>query len=122
MQEYYPEIADPPLRRALPLKAYPGTYFHPAYRNITIEFSDAAERLMSIRDDFAWKMKYEFVHVSGEFWIVYIDMKNSPNMLNGQFAKAEFKVGANGKVNELAIEFLEDGTEGVITFERVSEP
>ncbi|KAK9771568.1 putative Beta-lactamase/transpeptidase-like protein [Seiridium cardinale] len=120
VQDLYPNRSDPPLSRALPLKEYTGTYFHPAYRNITIEYSDAAEQLRAVREDFAWKMVFDFVHVSGEYWIIYIDMKESPNLLNGQLGKAEFEIGSNGKVSGLVAEFLEDGSEGIITFERIA--
>lgn len=64
-------------------------------------------------------MTFEFKHVSGEFWVIFIDMKKAPNMLNGQVARAEFKIGATGGADELVVEFMEDGSEGLVTFKRV---
>lgn len=108
-----------------------GTYNHPAYRNVTIELADGgssnsgSERgkkrgeLKAVRDDMEWQMTFEFRHVSGEFWAVVIDFLNTPNMLNGQLARAEFAVGVTGAVDELRMEFLEEGSEGVIVFGRM---
>lgn len=106
--------------RALPLEAYTGTYFHPAYLNLTIDLSDAEGQLKALRNSQVWQMTFDFVQVSGEYWIIYVDMARSPNLLNGQLAKAEFRIGANGKVAELIVEFLEDGSEGSITFQKIN--
>ncbi|XXG95698.1 hypothetical protein Hte_001968 [Hypoxylon texense] len=131
IEKLYPDRADPPLPRALPLQDYVGTYFHPAYRNVTIELVDGTRKrgkgegkekkgeLKAIRDDMEWQMTFEFRHASGEFWAVVIDFLNTPNMLNGQLARAEFVVGVGGTVDQLRMEFLEDGSEGVIGFDRI---
>lgn len=119
-EKLYPNRADPPLPHTLPLEAYTGTYFHPGYRHINVELSHIDGQLRALRKDVAWQMKFDFVHVSSEYWVIYIDMLNSPNLLNGQVAKAEFRVSVNGKVDELVVEFMEDGSEGVVTFHRVA--
>ncbi|KAI0004426.1 beta-lactamase/transpeptidase-like protein [Xylariaceae sp. FL0662B] len=158
VQELYPDRADPPLPRQLPLEDYVGTYFHPAYRNVTIELiadptrhpSPGADEhatgmgtngkteggngmspsprpgpgpgpeLKAVRSDFEWPTVFEFRHVSGEFWAVVIDLLKVPNRLNGQLARAEFKIGVRGRVEALEMEFLEEGSEGVIAFQRVA--
>ncbi|KAI1458097.1 beta-lactamase/transpeptidase-like protein [Annulohypoxylon moriforme] len=134
VEELYSERADPPLPRALALQEYIGVYSHPAYQNITLELVDGADttarinpakaenkgELKANRGNMEWQMMFEFIHVSGEFWAVIIDMLNSPNSLNGQLARAEFVVGIKGKVDKLKMEFLEDGSEGVIVFDRVA--
>lgn len=117
--ELYPDRAQPPLPKALPLKEYTGTYFHPAYRNLTIDLSDASKQLRAVQDS-VWQMIFDFVHVSGEFWIIYVDMKNAPNLLSGQVARAEFRIGATGKVDKLMVEFMEEGSEGIITFDKIA--
>lgn len=65
-------------------------------------------------------MTFDFHHVSGEFWAVVIDMLNTPNLLNGQRARAQFELGVKGTVDKLKMEFLEDGNEGVIIFDRIA--
>ncbi|KAI0104412.1 beta-lactamase/transpeptidase-like protein [Daldinia grandis] len=124
VQDLYPERADPPLPRALPLEKYVGVYSHPAYQNITLQLTDedsanAKGELGALRDDMEWQMTFDFHHVSGEFWAVVIDMLNTPNLLNGQRARAQFELGVKGTVDKLKMEFLEDGNEGVIVFDRV---
>lgn len=89
---------------------------------MTITTNDGEEegRLRAVREDFVWQMTFDFVHASGEYWAVLIDMKDSPNRLNGQVAKAEFRVGPDGKVSALVAEFLEEGSEGIITFDKIA--
>ncbi|KAI1208300.1 beta-lactamase/transpeptidase-like protein [Annulohypoxylon truncatum] len=135
VEELYPERANPPLPRTLPLQEYVGVYSHPAYQNITIELVDGTDtpaakgsakterkgaELKANRGNMEWQMMFEFIHVSGEFWAVVIDMLNTPNSLNGQLARAEFVVGVKGKVDKLEMEFLEDGSEGIVVFDRVA--
>ncbi|KAI2781006.1 beta-lactamase/transpeptidase-like protein [Daldinia loculata] len=125
VHDLYPERADPPLPRALPLEKYVGVYFHPAYQNITLQLTDEDSvntkgELRALRDDMEWQMTFDFHHVSGEFWAVVIDMLNTPNLLNGQRARAQFGLGVKGTVDKLKMEFLEDGNEGVIVFDRVA--
>ncbi|KAI1411142.1 beta-lactamase/transpeptidase-like protein [Hypoxylon sp. FL1857] len=129
-----PERADPPLPPALALQEYAGVYSHPAYQNITLELIDEdgptptdsqadkggrRGKLKAIRDDMEWQMTFEYIHVSGEFWAVIIDMLNTPNIITAQLARAEFVVGVKGKVDILKMEFLEDGSEGVIVFDKI---
>ncbi|RYP15144.1 hypothetical protein DL765_005883 [Monosporascus sp. GIB2] len=121
----YPGRADPPLPRALPLGDYAGTYFHAAYRNITIEVmdnpdgTDGKRELKAAREDFVWKMAFEFEHVSGEFWVIYVEPRGSGGMVT-QLGKAEFKIGITGKVESLEAEFFQDGSEGVVLFEKIA--
>ncbi|KAF3054971.1 hypothetical protein GL218_07608 [Daldinia childiae] len=124
IHDLYPERADPPLPRTLPLEKYVGVYSHPAYQNITLQLTDEDSantkgELRALRDDMEWQMTFDFHHVSGEFWAVVIDMLNTPNLLNGQRARAQFELGVKGTVDKLKMEFLEDGNEGVIVFDRV---
>ncbi|KAH7021025.1 beta-lactamase/transpeptidase-like protein [Microdochium trichocladiopsis] len=134
MNDYFPRRAQPPLRTPLPLDAYTGTYHHPAYQNLVIikngsraerglmPTSDAAARreLYAAHHDRVWKMDFEFEHVSGEHWLVFIEFAHSPNRLNQQFAKAEFKIGAAGDVVSVCVEYLEDGAEGVIEYKKLT--
>ncbi|RYP75863.1 hypothetical protein DL771_002127 [Monosporascus sp. 5C6A] len=121
----YPGRADPPLPRALPLGDYAGTYFHAAYRNITIEVTDKSDgtdskrELKAAREDFVWKMTFEFEHVSGEFWVIYAEPRGSSGV-GTELGKAEFKIGITGKAEALKAEFFEDGSEGVILFEKIA--
>ncbi|KAK8069331.1 hypothetical protein PG994_005947 [Apiospora phragmitis] len=124
----YPERTEQPLPPTLPLQKYAGTYYHPAYQNLTVEVDEGTSsgsrqsskpQLKASRANAVWEVSYEFEHVSGEYWAVFIDLKNTPNWLSGQVAKAEFRLGPDGWADELVIEYMEDGTEGVITYERV---
>ncbi|KAK6850794.1 hypothetical protein PG987_000428 [Apiospora arundinis] len=130
VERLYPDRAEPSLPPALPLQKYAGTYYHPAYQNLTVEVVDnddsplgprqsSKTQLKASRANAVWDMSYDFEHVSGEFWAVFIDLKKSPNWLSGEVAKAEFRLGSDGWPDELVVEYMEDGNEGVITYERV---
>ena len=128
----YPGRADPPRPPTLPLRDYAGVYSHRAYHNLTLEAvkppSNAqggsntvtASKLKGSRDDEVWQLTYDFAHVSGEFWVILMDMKNTPNQLLGQVAKAEFRIGASGRVEQMVVEYMEDGSEGIITYEKTA--
>ncbi|KAI8960471.1 beta-lactamase/transpeptidase-like protein [Daldinia sp. FL1419] len=125
VEDLYPERADPPLPRALPLEKYVGVYSHPAYQNVTLQLTpeDSGKEkgeLLAVRDNMEWQMTFDFHHVSGEYWAVIIDFLNTPNMLNSQRAKAEFEVGVKGIVDKLKMEVSEDGYEGIIVFDRIA--
>ncbi|KAJ1324924.1 serine hydrolase [Microdochium nivale] len=138
MDDYFPRRAQPPLPRSLSLEEYIGTYFHPAYQKLVITRNTAGCRpgagdgeimggrgrqrrrreFCAAHNDRVWKMDFEFEHVSGEHWLVYIEFAHSPNKLMQQFARAEFKIGPVGKVEGVNIEYLEDGSEGVIEYRK----
>ncbi|KAI0021790.1 beta-lactamase/transpeptidase-like protein [Xylariomycetidae sp. FL0641] len=122
VEELYPERARPAFPPRLLLTDYAGTYFHPAYRNLTVEMqgSGATAGLEAARADFMWPMRYTFEHASGEYWAVVITDLNGSNGLDRQLAKAEFKLGVSGRVEALQVEHLEQGSEGVVVFDRVA--
>ncbi|KXJ89720.1 putative penicillin-binding protein [Microdochium bolleyi] len=138
MDDYFPHRAQPPLPRALPTQQYTGTYYHPAYQNMVIFRNDGGSKeqrqaatgdsdrdsrprreLYAAHNNRVWRMDFELEHVSGEHWLVYIDFTNTPNRLMCQFAKAEFKIASDGRVEGVHVEYLEDGTEGVIEYKKI---
>lgn len=119
VENLYPDRPDSPLPHSLPLQNYTGTYYHPAYHNITLELGQTAGGLRAAHDDFVWQMMYDFQHVSGEFWVVYMESKNSPSMVLAATSRAEFRIGADGRAEELLVEFMDGGSEGVMTFVRI---
>ncbi|KAK8053488.1 beta-lactamase/transpeptidase-like protein, partial [Apiospora saccharicola] len=128
VDQLYPGRTEQPLPPTLSLQKYAGTYYHPAYQNLTVEVDEGTSsssrqpskpQLKGSRANAVWENSYEFEHVSGEFWAIFLDMKKSPNWLSGQVAKAEFRLGPDGWPDELVIEYMEDGSEGVITYHRV---
>ncbi|KAH8666343.1 putative penicillin-binding protein [Xylariales sp. PMI_506] len=119
-EKLYPERPNPPIPSSLHLEAYTGTYSHPAYQNITLEVTPTGDKLRAMREDMVWQVMYDFEHVTGEFWVVYIQFVHSPGSLQGQLAKAEFRIGVDGTVEAVEIEFMEEGTEGLITFKKTT--
>jgi len=114
---HYPNLPDPPLPPSIPLSNYTGTYYHPAYRNIKIEIKN--EALFAERSA-TWKVEAKFKHVTGDYFMVYIDSMTAPGLIFKEATPAEFSVGSDGvpKKFGLAAE-PEMGVEGRIWFERV---
>jgi CubicO group peptidase (beta-lactamase class C family) len=130
LDDLYPDRADPPLPPTLPIKKYTGTYFHTAYRNITLNLPPPAfdpERLnnrtlVADRSDSTWQSRLEFRHVSGEYWIVYLDSLHAPESVFQEVAAARFNIGVDGKPDKLGINWQEalEGTREVsVWFDRI---
>jgi hypothetical protein len=114
----YPTTPDPPLPATLPLSNYTGIYHHAAYRNIKIELKDGA--LFTNRSDPAWKITIDYKHVSGDFFIGYVDSTTAPGLIFKNAAPAEFVVGSDGIVKKFGIGAEPSmGPEGRIWFDRV---
>lgn len=132
VDKLFPTRPDPPRPPTLQLREYAGVYSHPAYHNLTLEAADPPSdvqgasktaktgKLKGSREDEVWQLTYDFAHVSGDFWIILMDMKNTPNQLLGQVAKAEFRIGPSGRVEQMAIEYMEDQSEGLITYAKIA--
>lgn len=134
LDRLYPDRARPSKPPSLSLADYTGTYHHPAYQNLTVELVDknygtnndtnnnynvtfTAERL-----NHTWPTLCEFVHISGEHWLLYTDMLYERSGNFKSYGRAWFHVGADGKAHTLVVEFwdaADDTVEGVIPFRRV---
>lgn len=73
---------------------YTGTYHHPAYQNITIDILEGS--LFAERTDAAWKVRLDFEHVSGEYFIAYADSISAPSLAFQEGLPAKFAVGSDG--------------------------
>jgi hypothetical protein len=117
-ERYYPTIPTPPLPLSLPLHNYTGTYTHPSYHNLTIVLKDG--KLHSDRDNASWKAFFDLEHVSGEYFMAYLDSSTAPGLIFKAAFPAEFVLGSDGVVKKLGI-VPEETMEGVekIWFDRV---
>ena len=94
--QFYPweRRPNPPLAPTLPLKNYTGTYRHPAYNNVTIFLEDGDLHIN--RQDAAWKVRVDFDHITGDYFMAYIDSTTAPGLVFREAVPAEFKVGSDG--------------------------
>lgn len=117
-QIFYPNIPYPPLPATLPLANYTGTYFHPAYRNLTIYVKD--DILHADRLDASWQIAVDFKHVSGDYFMAFADSVNAPGFIFKGALPAEFKVGSDGVSKSFGIALEgEMGLDARIWFERI---
>ena len=124
----FPHRADPAQKPSLPLDGYAGTYFHPAYLNLTITAAGSHPLLMPkaelrmVREDFTWPMIGEFEHVTGEYWIMYGYFVYVPIDARVEFSPVRFQLGPDGKVLSFEIEWgnapMGKG-DGVIRFDKI---
>lgn len=120
MQIHYPNIPSPPLPHRLPLKSYTGVYTHPAYNSITLTLDPKSGRLHADRSNVTWQTEIDLEHVSGEYFLAWIDSKTAPRSVFKGAQPAEFVVRKDGVVGTLGIA-LEPAMKdpGRIWFERV---
>ena len=127
--DLYPERADPPLPHILPLEQYTGTYYHPGYQHVTLELAESTlyrsrgrTTLAADLPDLSWKTSMNFDHVSGEFWVVYLNSSTVRNGLMDEAVPGRFHIGPDGRVAALEVEvryMAEGSVEGLIRFEKI---
>jgi len=71
--------------------------------------------LYADRSNAAWKVKFEFEHISGEYFITRFDSLAAPGFSGFlTILPAEFVIGSDGKVGKVGLEM-----EAKIWFEKV---
>lgn len=82
--------------------------------------------LVAIRADATWPTVNEFEHVSGEYWMLFMQYMGNPSGPFNEFAPVQFRVGANGRVEGMEVTWLsissgaeEDTVEGVVWFDKI---
>lgn len=132
IDKYYPDRPEHSIPPALPLEAYAGTYFHPGYLNFTLEpvgpgheTKRARAALTAERPDATWPSHNEFEHVSGEYWMIFMYTLQQPRGVIGEYAPAQFRVGAGGRADALGVTWIstdfsgDDNIEGLVWFDRI---
>jgi len=115
----FPDRTSDPLPPSLPIDKYVGTYYHPAYQNMTLELGDGTAGsqtpvLKADRTAFTWQTMAKFEHVSGEHWIMYSRLAKAPTArVLADLARVEFKIGVDGKVTKMGVEWS-DTFSGVV--------
>lgn len=113
-EDLYPELPDPPLPTTLGLSAYAGEYFHPGWGTHGVEVKDG--KLQIDCRDRTWKYVLTLTHASGEFFVAELDFTfDTREKFN---LRAEFKIGADGTVASMGIEYIEELDGEKIWFER----
>ncbi|MCJ1331699.1 hypothetical protein MMC10_008391 [Thelotrema lepadinum] len=110
--QLYPDIPQPTLPHSLPLGSYAGTYENPGYQTISLEVKKPSSRL-PVADsrkpvlhgelDRLFAIVVDLEHVSGEYFVAYVETQ-VPSEVALLTCKAEFRIGADGKVHELGIQ------------------
>ncbi|KAK0641088.1 beta-lactamase/transpeptidase-like protein [Cercophora newfieldiana] len=119
-----------PLPASLSLEQYTRRYYHPGYQNLTLELGEPDEdgRVTTLKADrtaFTWQTAARFEHVSGEYWIMYSWLAKAPGeRLLLDIAAVEFKIGVDGRVSKVGIEWrdtLSEVVDGTIWYDRVDK-
>jgi hypothetical protein len=115
LNKIYPAHPKKPIRSSLPLSKYAGLYYHPGYKYLKVVTNDGKNgKLMNARldaqlhteqPDNNFRIKCDFVHVSGEKWIMYVDLMDAPTLTMHDFAAVEFRIGVHGEVESMGIEW-----------------
>lgn len=132
VDELYPQRPDPLLPRSLPLERYTGTFYHAGYGSVTLQLAPSTiyrsanmTTLVADLPDLSWKLTMNFEHVSGEYWVVYLNSSTVRNGLMDEAMPAQFRIGSDGNVKSLVVEMqymAENMLQGLIEFEKLVEP
>lgn len=117
----YQSAPKPAMAPALPLKAYAGTYSQPGYRSFTFTLqkqkdkdSKNTEVLFADAKDRTWPFTITLKHITGEYWTAALIGRFEPDV-----QRAEFRLGEDGKVNELGIAMDRATPEHLFWFKKV---
>ncbi|KAJ5689034.1 hypothetical protein N7462_003426 [Penicillium macrosclerotiorum] len=102
LDKVYPLRPTRTIPPSLPLGKYAGLYYHPGYKFLDVKTVEASPVRPSIRHDAQlvteqpdgnFRIKGDFVHVSGENWIMYVDLVDAPTLTVHDFAAVQFRRG-----------------------------
>ncbi|KAI7490912.1 beta-lactamase/transpeptidase-like protein [Hortaea werneckii] len=127
-ERLYPDSAGvTPVKPSLPLKAYEGTYRHPAYhefavtksRGETHDLQNAPPSLSMAPSEGAYlNISATLQHVNGEHWLAQFHMGTPGNWMVEDAVKSRFEIGASGKVQGLWFQ-AEPALDELAWFEKV---
>lgn len=123
-------MPSPPLPLSLPLSNYSGTYFHPAYSNVTL-YQNCSTTAVSVSCDAPLQSSLEhgdflkvglvMKHVSADFFLAYMSNPDHTNRTGEAVPlKAQFELDVTGVVSRVGIDLRMEGS-GVplVWFDRV---
>lgn len=130
LDKIYPVRPEKPIRASLQLSKYAGLYYHPGYKYLKVVTTDgkkgkvlntrADAQLHAEQQDNNFRIKCDFVHVSGEKWIMYVDLMDAPTLTMHDFAAAEFRIGVDGEVESMGIEWrARNDVDGWIWYKKI---
>ncbi|RCI09185.1 hypothetical protein L249_1483 [Ophiocordyceps polyrhachis-furcata BCC 54312] len=121
----FPDRPTTPLPPSLKPEAFAGRYRNAGYGIFELRPEKDPSKpeqtmLVADRDDFEVRYQLRLQHVSGDFWVAYIE---SPDRAPGPsaFYRAQFNMGADGKAVSLAVTMYDRDEmvmEGVVVYER----
>lgn len=124
----YPNRQDPASPPTLAVSEFAGTYYDPGYGNITLCEKPHPDKpgesiLVAHRPEATWNYSMRFNHVTGDYWIVYLDASIWAGVRFGEFVAAKFELGADGKASGVEITWegrMDPMYEGKVLFKRVA--
>lgn len=119
----FPDRPKTPLPPTLDISQLAGTYNHPGYGPLVLREEPHPDKpdektLVSDREGTSWSQKWRFHHVSGDFWIAYIELYT---YYMNTAVHAEFKFGVDGRPMGVEVELRNQGanlTEAIVLFKR----
>lgn len=118
---FFPTLPSPALPQTLPLVSYAGTYYHAGYQTLTIYFDPSTKDLHADRSGSLMPEHLCFKHVSGDYFLITSHGIGDLNALFPQNYPAEFRISADGKVEQVGIRWEEEMGEDKIWLKRVDE-
>ncbi|KND87177.1 D-aminopeptidase [Tolypocladium ophioglossoides CBS 100239] len=113
----YPNRPETPVAPTTSIDKLAGTYYDPGYKNITLRVKSHAKDstkqvLTGFRENDTWPISFDLHHVSGDWWIMYLETPQNPTIYFRRYAQAEFKIGVDGAPAALQVQFDQSKAEG----------
>ncbi|KAE8377733.1 beta-lactamase/transpeptidase-like protein [Aspergillus bertholletiae] len=106
-----------PIRPALGVQEYAGLYEHPGYGKLELRVDIGGLGLIADRLTCEVPMVIAMEHISGEFWLATLREKNQ-DPRDHERVRAEFRIGVDGLVSEVGIDFEAEMNGEKIWFQR----
>ena len=113
MEELYANLPEVRIPLALPVEAYAGSYTHPGYGSLAVEYKEG--KLEVDATDRTWRFKMSLEHVSGEFFVAE---KFDVDIYSKDRIKAQFRLGADGTPRSLGVNLVGGMGDEMIWFQR----
>jgi hypothetical protein len=105
----FPNAPSTPRQPSVDVEELAGKYYHPGYGVFDFTTAQRADSsgpkdLVADRTDVLWRSRVLLRHVSGDFWVMFSSLMDTPGVPEMFFA-TEFKLGVDLEVLGLTLRF-----------------
>ena len=96
-------------------------YHHPGYQNLSIYIDKSGSFLRADRKGTTWLQFFRFEHISGNFFLAYVDHIGDMGAFFPEACPVEFRMDPDGEPSAVGIRWEEEMKDEKIWLTRVKE-